>query len=59
MHGCARVSGDAASHGYWEVEDLSTKPPWVQEAIQSCSVEVRKAPRAEHASDFLTHPVGE
>lgn len=33
---------------------LSTKQLWVQEAIQSSGVEVRKVPRAEHVSDIPT-----
>lgn len=42
-----------------KVKRLSTKQLWVQEAIQSCSVEVQETPRAENAFGILPHLVGE
>lgn len=44
--------------GTGKVRHLSTKQLWVQGAIQSYGVEVHKVPRADNASDVLTHPVG-
>lgn len=38
---------------------LSTEQLCGQGGIQSCDVEVKKVPRADSASDILTHPVGE
>lgn len=57
--GASACKGTLLRTGVGKVNHLSTKQLWVQGAIQGYGVEVQNVPRAEHASDMLTHPVGE
>ena len=43
--------------GSGKVKHLSTKQLWVQGAIQSFGLEVRKVPRVSNSADILTHPL--
>lgn len=41
--------------GTWKIKRLATKQLWVQGAIESYGVVVKKTPRSVNSADFLTH----
>lgn len=43
--------------GAGKVKHLTTKQLWVQGAIKTYSIEVKKIPREQNSADILTHPV--
>lgn len=58
---CGRkhMQGHASPHRYWGGEALEYQAALGPVDIQSYGVEMQKVPRADNASDMLTHLVGE
>ena len=63
VHLAVRINVDASAcrgmllrQGSGKVKHLTTKQLWVQGAIQSFGLEVRKVRRDENSADILTHP---